>query len=291
MLNKEGEIGGNAWAYGDITIYDPQGSQLTKIWGNASSNQDIIADGGLVAQNAAASGTVSEISGGNVLGSIQQGVPTFTLILPPMPTLVIPDVEYWRNYYYNEAHGNITHPYPPYEYSGTYLVKNNGSLGPMHISGDLNIANKAILTLTGVIYVNGNVNVDNGCEILGQGKIIAEGDINLWNNNVGDASDLILFMSVYGDITDKNNSVLNAVLYAPNGNIQVGADSSVNGSIVGNSTDLKNMVSAKYLEEVKNIPGLPGGNETVPEPTTTTSPVPQELQFEGIRIISYIVLE
>jgi len=291
MLNKEGEIGGNAWAYGDITIYDPQKSQLTTIWGNVSSNEDVIANGGLVAGNAASHYTVTEINGGSVVGSIVQGVPTFIITLPSMPKLVIPDVEYWRDYYYDEAHGNNTHPSPSYEYSGTYEVKKSASLGPKHISGDLNIVNKATLTLSGVVYVDGNVNIDNGCIILGEGKIIAEHDINLWNNDVGSESGLILFMSVYGNIIDKNNSDINAVLYAPNGEITVGVDSNVSGSIVGDSTDLKNMVTATYDEQVHNIPGLPGGNATVPVPTTTTQPVPPGLEFEGIRIISYIVLE
>jgi len=294
MLNKEGEIGGNAWAYGDITIYDPQKSQLTTIWGNVSSNEDVIADGGRVVGYAASHYTVTEINGGSVVGLIYEGVPTFIITLPSMPTLVIPDVEYWRDYYYDEAHGNTTHTNDDFEYDGTYEVNkhNEGDpLGPLHIWGDLEVVNKATLTLSGVVYVDGNVNIDNGCNILGEGKIVAEHDINLWNNDVGSASGLILFMSVYGNIIDKNNSDLNAVLYAPNGEITVGVDSNVSGSIVGDSTDLKNMVTAKYDVQVRNIPGLPGGNATVPVPTTTTQPVEPGSEFEGIRIISYIVLE
>jgi len=298
-LKKESSIGQSVWAYGDITVFDPQKNQLTQIWGNASSNENIIVDGGWVMQNAAAGGTVSEINNGNVSGSIQQGVGDFTIHLPTMPTIVVPDVEYWRNYYYDEAHGNTTHPNALYE-SGPYTVDRNNedvSLGPLHIQGDLDVANKATLTLNGTVYVDGSLNMQNGCSIKGQGKIVVEQDINLWNNTVGTESQLILLMSVYGDIMDKNNgggkegSDLNVVLYAPNGEVEVGVNTTIRGSIIGQCTDLKNMSSATYDEDVEDLPSVPKFGDMGPVPTTTTAPVPPELQFEGIRIISYIVLE
>ena len=91
-----------------------------------------------------------------------------------------------------------------------------------------------------------------------------------------------------------DTQLLYVVLYAPspppNGKVEFGTKSQVSGSIVGTIIDNKNMIIVNYNENVTEIPGLPGGNVTSPEPT----PVEVEVKtttYTGAKIDWYKVLE
>jgi hypothetical protein len=260
-------------------------------------------------------------SGGAINGTQTPGVFVPPPDLPLLPVLVNPEIAYYQSFYYQEAHGMdppLDDPnYPallpdPHDVLGNYTLYESDpiilgpgdevSLGPIHISdgspeptdpgiyGTGGSSNKVVLYLLDTIYVDGYVSLSNNCEIIGGGKLIATGDIEINNSafNVGNSSTVPLIMSIYGDVTINNVGDISAVLYAPNGTVDIGVGDYVHGSVVGQSIINGNNVDLTYDERVTEIPGLPGGyiegNETEEIPYPVFLP-------EGVYIEWYNVVK
>ena len=347
-LNDDSTIGGSAEAEGSIGVLHSSTAHpatKTEIFGNALAHQNITVNGAnvdsnnkaiaVIRGNATAGGTITVLQpvkvkvgkiwvwydGGVINGIKTPNVlpPPVALTLPPMPELRNPEIPYWQQYYFCQAHGEAVPDWPvpgdpaypaltnlctgfipwgSYDY-GTIDLKNGESisLGPAHVQKTdpkdkyaINLYSNVQLNLTGTIYVDGDVMIDNNCQILGGGKLVATGDITIMNSIVGTgiATNFPLIMSINGGITAYNNGQMDGVFYAPNGAVNLGVDDYVTGSVVGKSVTVKNALTAVYDQIVSQIPGLPGGNITIENPGTETYEV---LNYLGVNIDWYNVIK
>jgi len=294
-LYNSSTIGNSTESGGNINVHG-KNPPAAEIFGNSSANQNIVGDGqkdasAIIDGDATAGGSISpETSKWIINGTSDPNtLPTPPApSLPPMIELTNPSIDYWQSFYKQEAHGAnpVPDPYevplpdlhpvdgPPVNYeSGTIYLKPavsaDISLGPLHVTADdpsedaIYLFNKVTLYLLDTVYVDGSVYIDNNCQIVGGGKLVATGDVTIYNSAVGmgDATTLPLIMSINGDILTKNCGNLSAVLYAPSGTVDIGANDVVFGSVVAQSITNKNNIVLTYDERVTSIPGLPGGWE------------------------------
>ena len=118
-------------------------------------------------------------------------------------------------------------------YTGTMTIDSSCSLGPLYITGDLNVGMNHVVTLGGTIYVEGSIKVQKDSEFTGSGSIVAVGDIYMQKvTGFGTDSDSVI-MSLLGGVSFDKAANLEALIYAPNGLIYFDKDSSVVGGVVG----------------------------------------------------------
>lgn len=110
----------------------------------------------------------------------------------------------------------------------------NGTLGPLKIQGNLTVSNNSTLTLTGSLWVTGNVSLSNNSTIKlvsgygsSGGFIIADGTSSISNNasfsGSGTSGSYIMLLSTNssGGAISLSNNAGSAILYAPNGTVQL----------------------------------------------------------------------
>jgi hypothetical protein len=124
-----------------------------------------------------------------------------------------------------------------WNYTGSYYVpQGNGvdvtDLGPIYISGDLDIARDNIINFIGPVFVEGNIDMDKDAEFTGGGHIIAVGNVYLAKTNDFGTNRDSLLMSLNGSIVFKKEVDLRALIYAPNGDIRFDKEASVTGSVI-----------------------------------------------------------
>ncbi len=120
------------------------------------------------------------------------------------------------------------------------------TLGPLYITGDLEIRDCEEMDLNGVVYVEGQIKVLDESEIRGSGALISvQGDIEIKEESrLGRPNNLILVMCVNGEIKgqgggDEDDTSLNALMYAPTAKVYL-QNVRVHGSIVGKEIYMQN---------------------------------------------------
>jgi cytoskeletal protein CcmA (bactofilin family) len=291
-------IGNSSVAYGDIRVSGPASSWGFNVGGDVASNQNIIVDNnGVVIGDASAAGTVTVASGGVVQGDITSGAPEFTLILDEVPTLVSNDPYYWQQLYKDEAmygpgsqHIESVAGPPPIVYNNVDLYWGN-----TYVKDDLELKNKVNLYVMGntTVYVEGSLWVKSGCNIIGNGKVVVRDNIYLYNNVLGapDSMPLLMACCPSGTINVQNWADLWAVLYAPCGGITLQNGAGVVGSLVAQGLESMKEFNPTWVEEVRDIPGLPGGNVTGTEGSWVPVEQPPVIEYKGVVIDYYIVCE
>jgi len=132
-------------------------------------------------------------------------------------------------------------------HSGDYVVDDNVSIGPLTITGDLDIQqNSLTITLTGIVYVQGNIDIDNLVTIecdssYGSGSclLITDGWIHVDQNGEfkgsGTAGSHLMILSTldcdgsgaqsgcshHDGVADLHNNSSGAVFYVPNGMVNL----------------------------------------------------------------------
>jgi hypothetical protein len=319
-LYNSSTIGNTTQAGGNINV-NGKNLPAAGILGSAFAHQNIVGDGqkdasAIIGGDATAGGSISPtttkwIIYGNKYPNTVPAPPAPSL--PPMIEIRNPSIDYWQSFYKQEAHGlNPTpdpdeyplledvHGLPGYEIyeMGTIYLHSNAelTLGPMHVTFTpdyptvhaIDLQNNVVLHLADTVYVDGSVYLDNNCQIVGGGKLVATGDITIYNSAIGmgNATTLPLIMSINGNILTKNCGNMSAVLYAPNGTVDIGANDVVFGSVVAKSITNKNNIVLTYDERVTSIPGLPGGweagNGTVPTHWEETLPAGVYIQWYNV---------
>ena len=141
------------------------------------------------------------------------------------------------------------------------------TLGPIYITGNLLIRDCEDMRLNGTVYVEGNITIEDESEInRGSGALIAVGDVDIKQEcRVGTSSSLFLIMSVNGLIKgqgsgDEDPVRIYGLLYAPNSIVEL-QNVRLRGSAVGNKVKLQDTY-ATYITEVEEDRDLPG-NEVV----------------------------
>jgi hypothetical protein len=314
-LYNSSTIGNRTEAGGSISVHG-KNLPAAEIFGSAFAAQNIVGDGqknasAIINGDATAGGSISPNTSKWIIKGSRYPNTTPTLTpLPPLPAIVNPYIAYWQSFYKQEAHGlnpipdpyevplPDVHPVAGYE-SGTIYEHSGGerSIGPLHVTytGDystthaIDIQNNFVLNLTGTVYVDGSVYISNGCQILGGGKLVATGDIEIYGSafSLGNATHLPLIMSINGNILTKNDGNMSVVLYAPNGNVEIGANDVVFGSVVGQSITNKNNIVLTYDERVTSIPGLPGGWEAGngTQPTSWEESLPAGVYIDWYNVL------
>lgn len=138
---------------------------------------------------------------------------------------------------------------------GDVVIRENGTLGPVHITGSLTVEPNTIVTLTGTVYVIGDIEVNNA-RFEGEQNVVATGDISINGGEIG-AENIPLFTSVNGNITLRGTLVC-AVVYAPNGTVDVSGGVSLFGAVGGWKVIVSN-ATIIYAQELHDRDDLPGG--------------------------------
>jgi len=139
--------------------------------------------------------------------------------------------------------------------SGSLTITEDQDLGPMYIDGDLTVEANTIVSLLGTVYVTGTITVNNG-RFQGEQNVVAEGNITISGGGVF-STVVPLFTSVSGDIT-LSGTLVDAVVYAPNGSVTVSNVFYLNGALGGNTVAVDNSF-VYYSESLRGREDLPGG--------------------------------
>jgi len=142
-------------------------------------------------------------------------------------------IQDWRN---AAAAGGTCAP-PDCDASGNFKITGGASksIGPKKITGNLEVDNNAILTVTGTLWVQGNVVYSNGCIVKlapsyggNSGVIVVDGTANVSNNcsfsGSGVSGSYIMLLSAKDAPTENvmtiDNNATGVIYYASNGRIK-----------------------------------------------------------------------
>ncbi len=137
------------------------------------------------------------------------------------------------------------------------------SLGPLEITGDLEVINNAVLTLTGTIWVWGDIKFNNGATIKldsgygsSSGTMLTDGQITVNNNCVfqgsGDEDSYILILTTNNSLDTNspaiaiNNNAETVIFYAGDGLIKVGQNAQLREA-TAYQLELANGASVDYV--------------------------------------------
>lgn len=132
---------------------------------------------------------------------------------------------------------------------GTYYV------GPLYITGELEVKSGANVTLEGPLYVVGDVTVNQG-HMDGQEHILTEGNVDITGGGYG-SSDIPVIISLYGYI-DCVGPVVDAVVYAPYGEVRL-QNLHLYGALGGNEVRVSNAI-VTYAQSLDGRWDLPGAS-------------------------------
>jgi len=151
----------------------------------------------------------------------------------------------------SEATGNI--------YDGDVAITGDpdNPLGPMHITGDLTIGGNATVPLGGAVWVDGRIDVQGGSEIVGGFTIVAVGDIDLTGSSKLPLDQIPFVISVSGDIDVSGNDWTSAMIYAMDGNVDIGGNGSIFGLVIGQSVTGHGDFEIEYPTELIGRLDLP----------------------------------
>ncbi len=154
---------------------------------------------------------------------------------PPRQELPISDgvIQDWRD---AAAAGGICAP-PDCDASGNFKITNGASksIGPKKITGNLEVDNNAILTVTGTLWVQGNVVYSNGCIVKlapsyggNSGVIVVDGTASVSNNcsfsGSGASGSYIMLLSAKDapmeNVITIDNNATGVIYYASKGRIK-----------------------------------------------------------------------
>lgn len=133
--------------------------------------------------------------------------------------------------------------------------KTDYHLGPLYITGDLQIQNSSVI-LDGTVYVVGQIQMQDNSTVVGSSVLVAEGLVQLQGASY-DTENIPMIMSVYNSITVQAGSEIGAVLYAPNGDIKIQDYSVLYGSAIGNYVQIQKSILI-YTADIQSSEGIPG---------------------------------
>ena len=136
-------------------------------------------------------------------------------------------------------------------------------LGPLYITGNLNIAKDNTIVLKGTIYVEGEIDMDKEADLSGAGAIVAVGDIYLGKVHDYPIEGSGTIMSLNGDITFKKEATLRGLIYAPKGTIMFDKAVTITGSVIGEDVQADKDSSFTYDETIGDRDSLPGSGALV----------------------------
>ncbi|MFC1932531.1 hypothetical protein ACFLXU_02730 [Chloroflexota bacterium] len=140
-------------------------------------------------------------------------------------------------------------------YFGDLVITDSQSLGPLYIEGNLTVKPNVIVDLEGTVYATGTIDVQDGI-FRGEHNVVAEGDIQLSGGGLT-SEEVPLFTSAYGDIR-MVGSLLYAVVYAPNGDVDIVNVLMLFGAVGGRTVYIGN-ANIYWAAQLIGREDLPGG--------------------------------
>lgn len=140
-------------------------------------------------------------------------------------------------------------------YYGNYVAIGVQDLGPLYITGELDVRPGAEVTLTGPVYVVGDIKGTGG-SLMGQEHVLSDGNINMSGGGFG-AENLPVLIATTGDIRLVGTFV-SAVVYAPEGTVDVVNVDFLYGAVGGNEVNISNVDAFFYSESLHGRTDLPG---------------------------------
>lgn len=248
---------GNVFSGGSITGFGTIDNNAI-VSGNGNTISGVTIKGNAMSYNCSSAninGNLTYVIGGSnnctVDGTISQQEEEISQQPLPIPNQQIDE---WKNY---ATQSEV--------FSGNKIISGSQSLGPVKITGNLNLNNNATLTLTGAIYVQGNITFGNGVTVkldssygsLG-GVLITDGIIDMGTSNIftgsGQTGSYILLISTNSSdtaIAVKNNSA-GAVFYTTSGGLEISNNVSVTEA-TGYKIIMKNNAVIQYSTGLVNI--------------------------------------
>jgi Tfp pilus assembly protein PilX len=255
-MENGSEVMGNVFSNGNITGSGTIDNNAV-VSGHGNSIAGVYVKGDAIAYSCLSGASVENltyVAGGQKTCTVRGTFKTQEeeISQEPMP---IPDSQIadWKNV----AAPNTT--------TGDVLIKDDGSIGPRKIVGNLTVDIGVKLNLKGVLYVTGNivfrnnanVKLDPGYSTTG-GMIIADGTITLNNGDVfsgsGQPGSYIMLLSTSSsDVAiDVQNNAEGVVLYTTKGGITIHNNVSVTEA-TGYKVILKQNAKIQYSSGIVNI--------------------------------------
>lgn len=217
----------SATVYADaVSNDDIQLSSSAEIDGNATSNGNIsLQSGSDIYGDATAAGTITKNSGSKIHGEENANADVEAITFPDFPEVdvsaLLADAEAGlpdTSAYLAEANAGGS--------QGTTTISSDTTLGPKHITGDLVVNSSKKLTLQGTVYVDGRITVSSSAIIQGAYPLVAAGNISVSSSGKIKTSGMPL-ITTSGTFTSSSNSLVEATVYCPNGNISVSSGGTV----------------------------------------------------------------
>ena len=158
----------------------------------------------------------------------------------------------------------------PVKVEGDLDLSTNGDVqfgSTIYVGGNLTTGSNTDVTLGGTVYVMGNINISANTDLYGLYDIIGEGDISIGaNSSLNDVDDLApedipFIISTGGDITFLGNGYAAGIVYAPEGDIYLGGNSGVYGSVVGQTVTGLGNNGIVYPVGLRDVDELHGGED------------------------------
>jgi len=149
-------------------------------------------------------------------------------------------------------------------HEGNLSLSGNGTynLGPLHITGNLSISGNRTVILGGTVYVDGTISMSGNTRIEGGFTIVADSNIGLTGNSKLDLEDIPFVFSTDGNITTSGNNWTSAIIYAPNGHVNMSGNSRIYGTVLGLSVTGSGNNRIEYpvgLSDSESLPSVGDG--------------------------------
>ncbi len=273
LMGNNSKIEGNVFSNGSISGNGEITDTVT-VASNGNTIEDISVGGNAYAyscNNADIEGTLYSVSGGTIQNCDYDNIEILDNEIEPEE---MPISEEQINEWKDEATAGGT-------ISGDYTISGSESLGPIKITGNLNISISALLNITGLVYVQGDIILDNKAKLqldssfdLLSGIIISDGKIKIKNNastqGSGKQGSFLMLLSTNNSI-DLNNPAIDlynnaegAIFYASHGVIYLHNNMNIREA-TGYKLAMDNNAIISYdigLENV-NFSSGPGGGWSV----------------------------
>ena len=262
--NNQGIYTGN-WSSSSATWTSVNGDLAFRVWigGTATGIQDIT-----IGDSTSGIGHANSFTNVTIHGSL---CPNQYCVVENPPRTNMPISEAQIQTWKAEAAAGGTH-------SGNYTLTNgaSGTLGPIEVTGDLELNNSAILTLAGTVWVHGNVQLSNNCVVgldagygASSGVLIVDGVVQVSNgctfSGSGDPESSIMVLSdredPNGTVISVDNNAVGVIYYASRGRIFFSNNAAAKEA-VGYGISLDNNASITYqsgLQDLRFSSGPAGG--------------------------------
>jgi len=144
-------------------------------------------------------------------------------------------------------------------HEGSLKIDDGGThyLGPLYINGNLEVNSNSTVILEGPLYIVGNL-VQQYAHIDGNEYMVTEGNVVIKGGGYGTLK-LPVVVSLYGKI-DLHGPVVDAVLYAPEGNVNLAQGVKLYGAMGGVQCIIKGQCEIIYAESLHGRTDLPGAD-------------------------------